>query len=182
MTLVTNKLLASYAEVIHLTFPVVKKELLQLVLERMKGALMHVEEFEPYYEKLKSFEPSAHIPDRVSLLEDTDYDTEYRSMKEYLNRPHFTFVDTKEKYSSGRKTKYSSEIDSKETLGATFFVNMATRRMRVILLRKPLNLSVLVHELLHIFEEYLNLQFGELARFEKTIADHLNIALPNADP
>jgi hypothetical protein len=153
-----------------------RREEMQLVLERMKEALMDAEEMDSYREKLKGFEPSAHVPERVSVYESSDYDTEYRKTKEGLNqRPDVAFRDVKEKFSWG--TGVSSKVDSKDTDGATFnLVNEETgRHIRVILLREPLKPSMLVYELLHIFEEYLNLPFGELARFSQSIADRANI-------
>lgn len=154
---------------------VLRDEFVRLVLERTKAALMDAEELESYREKLQGFEPSAHMPDRVSVIENSDYETEYRRLKEYLDQRHdFAFRDVDEKYSWG-----IGKTDPKDSAGAIFnLVNKDTRaHIRIILLRKPLNLSVLVHELLHIFEEYLNLPFGELARFSQSIADHLNIKM-----
>ena len=154
---------------------VLRDEFVRLVLEKTKAALMDAEELEPYGEKLRGFEPSAHMPDRVSVLENSDYETEYRRLKEYLDRRNdVAFSDVDEKYSWG-----IGKTDPKDSPGAIFnLVNKKTGvHVRIILLRKPLNLSVLVHELLHIFEEYLNLPFGELARFSRSIADHMNIKI-----
>ena len=151
---------------------VLRDEFVRLVLERTKAALMDAEELKSYGEKLEGFEPSAHMPDRVSLLEANDYDAEYRTMEEYLNqRPDVAPRDVEERYPWG-----VGKIDIKDSGGAIFnLVNDTGVHIRIILLRKPLSLSVLVHELLHIFEEYLNLPFGELARFSQSIADHMNI-------
>jgi len=156
---------------------VLNDDFLRLVLERMKDALMDIVEFESYREKLKGFEPSAHIPDRVVMLENGEYDAEYRTLKQHLNQhPAVAHRDVDEKYPWG--IAKSSQVDSKDTAGATFnIVNKETgRHMRVVLFRKPFTLYMLVYELLHIFEDYLSLRYGELAtRCSQSIADRINI-------
>jgi hypothetical protein len=154
---------------------VLREDFLRLVLEGTKSALIDAQELASHAERLRAFDTSAHIPEKALLLEDSDYDKEYRRMDDYLHKwPDFRRKDVSEEYAS-----FVGKIDPKDSGGAIFNLVHKGRgiHIRIILLRKPFNLSVLVHEILHIFEDYLGLQYGELARFSQSVAQHLNIKM-----
>lgn len=155
---------------------VLSEQLLRLVLERTKLALMDAEELASHVEKLRVFDVSTHMPERAALLESADYESEHRSIEDYLSKQSdFVRKPVCERYASG----FKGEIDLKDSDGATFTLvdNRTGIPKHIILLRRPLRLSVLVHEVLHIFEEYLGLGHGELAIFSRSIAEHLKITI-----
>jgi hypothetical protein len=151
---------------------VLSRDFLRLVLERTKSALIDVQEMESHAEKLAGFEVLSHMPERTVLLEASDYDEEYRRMDDIRKRPDVISKDVSERYAS-----FVGRLDPRDSAGAIFNLVREGRHIRIILLRKPFDMSVLVHEILHIFEDYLGLQFGELARFSPSVAEHINIKI-----
>jgi len=155
---------------------VLSEKLLRPVLERTKSALMDAEELVSHVEKLRAFDVSTHMPERVVLLESADYESEYRSIENHLSkRSDFVRKPVSERFASG----FKGTIDLKDSDGATFTLvdNRTGIHKHIILLRRPLRLSLLVYEVLHIFEEYLGLGHGELAIFSQSIAERLNITI-----
>jgi hypothetical protein len=141
-------------------------------MERTKSALIDAQELSPHAEKLAAFDVSAHMPERVVLLGGSDYDDEYRMMEEFVNkRSDIVRRDVVEKYGS-----FVGKLECRDSGGAIFnFVKEKGNHIRIILLRKPLDMQVLVHEILHIFEDYLNLQYGDLTRFVQSLTRRINI-------
>lgn len=152
---------------------IIPDDVVRLVLEKTKLALIEAQEFVPHAEKLKAFDVSANMPEITLLFEESEYDGEFHAIEDYLSkRPDFKRKIVHEKYASD-----VDETDDRNSGGATWNIVNESKgtHERVIMLRQPFDLSVLVHEILHIFEEYLGLQYGHLATLSQSVTQCLDI-------